>query len=56
MVGNNELKLCEAEVLVALQEYLDKRTVKPEARVSHIKFYDGYFIMSLEEVIVGGPQ
>ncbi len=25
MIGNNKLELCEAELMVALQEYLDKR-------------------------------
>lgn len=25
MIGNNKLELCEAEMMVALQEYLDKR-------------------------------
>ena len=25
MIGNNKLELCEAEMMVALQEYIDKR-------------------------------
>ena len=38
MIGNNKLELCEAELMVALQEYLDKRmcTWAPKvAGVSH---------------------
>jgi len=37
MIGRNEWKLCKAEILVAMQEYVDKRLAEGAAKVTDVK-------------------
>lgn len=59
MKGNNELRLNEATVVEALQEYLAKRytpTPKVESISADSKIYDGsWFIVKLSEVEAPKP-
>ena len=38
MQGNNTLVLCMAEMIVAMQEYIDKRLGEHAPKVTNIKF------------------
>lgn len=49
MIGNNELRLCQAEMLIALQEYLDKRMGEYAPKVSNVEERDASFRVSLRE-------
>lgn len=49
MRGNNVLQLCTAELLVAVQEYLNKRMCNYAPLASDIQARDGTFYISLKE-------
>ena len=49
MTGHNEIRLCPAEMMVALQEWLDKRMPDNDSDVSGIKESDGVFIIALND-------
>lgn len=49
MIGSNELHLCKAEMMVALQEYLDKRMGPYAPEVFGIGERDGTFRIILVE-------
>ena len=49
MIGNNELRLCKAEMQVALQEYLDARMGKYAPSVSDVAERDHAFRVTLVE-------
>lgn len=57
MKGRNELHLCEAEMIVALQEYLVKRMAAFAPIVTGVSLSDRYdgktFIVSLSETKPG---
>jgi hypothetical protein len=42
MKGNNELRLNEATMIEAVQEYLDKRAIVPKDRVTSVKANNSY--------------
>ena len=43
MIGSNELLLCEAEMMVAIQEYLDKRMGEYAPEVQSVDIVKGLF-------------
>ena len=48
MNGKNELRLCALEMLVALQEYVDKRWGTYAPKVTDVQFRDHNYIFCLE--------
>jgi len=49
MEGSNELKLCEEEMVNALQMYIEHLMPKANVRVYEVVFEQGFFIIYLEE-------
>jgi len=48
MIGRNELKLCAAEMLVALQEYLDKRWGAYSSKAIDVQYHNHMYTITLE--------
>ena len=48
MNGKNELRLCALEMLVALQEYVDKRLGSYAPKVNDVQFKDGWYTLVLQ--------
>ena len=52
MLGNNQLHLCIAEMMVAVQEYLDKRMTTYAPKVTDVTMYKGEtFVINLSEKV-----
>lgn len=56
MIGNNELRLCKAEMKIALQEYLDARMGEYAPSVNDVVEWDHMFRVALVERKVDRDQ